>query len=130
MQFVDSAINLPVRDASRSVAFYRSVFGTQNVDFEDNVVSLRIGSTLYFFMEHEAFLSILKPTGASPEFGTEKFTALLSATVTTRDDAYRILKNVADAGGTPCGQAVHYAWGMAAYFEDLDRHLWEIIWRQ
>ncbi|HRP69046.1 MAG TPA: VOC family protein [Turneriella sp.] len=129
MRFTGSAINLPVQNITRTYNFYKQVFSEATVALEENIVSLRIGASLYFFMEHEAFETVLKPTQKTPEFTTEKFTALLSATVTTRDDAYAVLKRATDAGGTSCGQAVHYAWGAAAYFEDVDHHLWEIIYR-
>lgn len=33
-----------------------------------------------------------------------------------------------EAGGEPCGQAVPYPWGLAAYFKDPDGHLWEVLW--
>jgi len=129
VQLLQTAFSLPVQDPPRTQRFYSRVFGADACTLEQDTVSLQLPGVTVFFIEHESFNKMLKPAQIEADFATEKFTSMLSATVMTRDEAYACLKAAAEAGGTPCGQAVPYAWGMAAYFKDPDQHLWEILWR-
>ncbi|MBN8221058.1 MAG: VOC family protein [Spirochaetes bacterium] len=129
MQLYQAAFSLPVADPRRTHTFYTRVFGGDRVHLDDNTVSVDLPGASVFFIEREEFNLLLKPALVEADFATEKFTSMLSATVGTRDEAYACLKAAVDAGGSACGQAVHYPWGMASYFKDPDGHLWEIIWR-
>lgn len=129
MPLLQAAFSLPVADTARTQRFYASVFGRAAVNLEGNTVAVELPGSSVFFIQLEDFNQLLKPAGVEADFATEKFTAMLTATVATRDEAYASLKAAVDGGGTACGQAVPYSWGMAAYFKDPDSHLWEIIWR-
>ncbi len=129
MQLIQAAFSLPVADPQRSHKFYTRVFSADLVALDDNTVSIQLPGVSVFFIEREEFNLLLKPAEVEADFATEKFTSMLSATVTTRDEAYAVLKAAVEGGGSACGQAVHYPWGMAAYFKDPDGHLWEILWR-
>ena len=129
MQLLQAAFSLPVADPARTQKFYARVFGSDACVLEENTVSVALPGVTVFFIAREEFNLLLKPAGVETEFVTEKFTAMLSVTTTTRDEAYGVLKAAVEGGGAACGQAVHYPWGMAAYFEDPDRHVWEVIWR-
>lgn len=126
---MQAAISLPVADPAQTFRFYARVFGADAVTREEGTISLELPGVSVFFIEREEFNLLLKPAEAEADFTTGKFTSMLSATVTTRDEAYGSLKSAVEGGGTPCGQAVPYPWGLAAYFKDPDGHLWEIIWR-
>jgi uncharacterized protein len=125
-----SAISLPVTDSARTFEFYRACFGEEACARDGDTVSVMLPGVTVFFVALEEFNLLLKPANTEAEFATGKFTSMLSITVATRDELYGSLKLAADAGGTPCGQAVPYPWGMAAYFKDMDEHLWEVIWRE
>ncbi|MCS6972203.1 MAG: VOC family protein [Turneriella sp.] len=129
MDILRTAFSLPVADCERTAKFYRAVFGAHRVAYEGGVVALELPGVQVFFMETEQFNLLLKPANAEAQFVRGTFSALLTATVPSRDAAYGVLKLAADAGGTPCGQAVPYSWGLAAYFLDPDSHLWEILWQ-
>lgn len=129
MQLLQTAFSLPVADPQRTFRFYARVFGQENAELEENTVSVLLPGASVFFIEREDFNLLLKPAEVEADFATEKFNSMLSATVATRDEAYGCLKAAVEGGGSACGQAVHYPWGMAAYFQDPDKHLWEIIWR-
>jgi uncharacterized protein len=129
MQLMQAAFSLPVLDPARTHKFYACVFGGEICEQDGNTVSLALPGMTVFFIEREDFNLLLKPAEVEGDFATEKFTSMLSVTVQTRDEAYQSLKSAVEGGGTPCGQAVPYPWGMAAYFKDPDGHLWEILWR-
>ncbi len=129
MQILETAFSLPVADLARTHKFYLSVFGAEACTRDDELVSVHAGAMTVFFIPVEAFNQMLKPADKEADFTSGKFTSMLSCTVMTRDEAYGSLKAAVEGGGTPCGQAVPYPWGLAAYFKDPDEHLWEILWR-
>lgn len=129
MEILETAFSLPVADLGRTHKFYVAVFGADACTRDEDLVSLKVGGMTVFFLDIEQFNLMLKPAEAEVDFTTGKFTSMLSCTVSTRDEAYSSLKAAVHGGGSPCGQAVHYPWGLAAYFKDPDQHLWEILWR-
>lgn len=129
MHLLQSAISLPITQPKRTFDFYQHVFGAEACELDENTVSLQLPGVTVFFTEREEFNVMLKPADTEANFITGSFTSMLSATVATRDELYGCLKLAQEGGGTPCGQATSYPWGMAAYFKDPDQHLWEILWR-
>jgi predicted enzyme related to lactoylglutathione lyase len=114
MHLLQSAFSLPVTEPKRTFEFYRSVFGAEICELDENTVSLQLPGVTVFFTEREEFNVLLKPADAEANFATGSYTSMLSATVATRDELYGSLKSAQEAGGTPCGQATSYPWGMAA----------------
>lgn len=129
VEILETAFSLPVADLTRTHKFYVTVFGNDACVCDEELVSLKVGAMTVFFIPIEEFNQMLKPAEKEADFATGKFTSMLSCTVATRDQAYASLKAAAEGGGTACGQAVPYPWGLAAYFKDPDEHLWEILWR-
>ncbi|GAB4433408.1 MAG: VOC family protein [Turneriella sp.] len=123
-----AAISLPVTDAQVTARFYAAVFGDAHVSREAGTVTLSLPGVSIFFIEVEEFNLLLKPADGETRFSAQTNAAMLTATVSTRGEAYSVLKAASDAGGQPCGQAVPYSWGLAAYFKDPDGHLWEVLW--
>lgn len=123
-----AAFSLPVADAERTARFYAAVFGDGLVSCEAATVTLSLPGVNIFFIETEGFNLLLKPADGEARFSAETNAAMLTATVNTRDEAYAVLKSADNTGGVPCGQAVPYSWGLAAYFKDPDGHLWEVLW--
>jgi len=129
MQVLQAAFSFPVADANRTCKFYQAVFGEESCEQDADVVTLALPGVQVFFIQTEEFNHLLKPAGVEAQFTPGLNAALLSLTVATRDEAYGVLKLAAGAGGNPCGQAVPYPWGLAAYFTDPDGHIFEVIWR-
>lgn len=129
MAFLRAGFSLAITDVQKTARFYSQVFGTASVSQEDGMVVLGLPGVTVFFIEREAFSDAIKPTGEEARFTTGTYTSMLTVSVETLDEAYGSLKKAVEGGGTPCGQAVAYPWGRAAYFKDPDDHLWEIVWR-
>ena len=128
MPVLRAVFSLPIADAKRTERFYAEVFGEELVSREASTVTLALPGTSIFFIEIEEFNLLLKPADGEARFAAEKNVVMLTAAVSTRNEAYAVLKSAANAGGEPCGQAVPYSWGLAAYFKDPDGHLWEFLW--
>lgn len=128
MPVLRAAFSVPVADAQVTAHFYAAVFGEEVASREAGTVTLSLPGVDIFFIEVEEFNLLLKPANGEASFAAQTNAVMLTATVSTRDEAYAVLKSAASAGGVPCGQAVPYSWGLAAYFKDPDGHLWEVLW--
>lgn len=127
-----SVITLGVDDLERSLAFYHDGLGlpTEGIigrEFEH-------GAVAFFDLAGSLKLALWARDDIAHDTGLEK-TALsptaftIGHNVASRDEVDKVI-NLARAAGarivkTP--QDTFYG-GYAGYFEDPDRHLWEVVW--
>lgn len=127
-----TVITLGVDDLERSLRFYQEGlrFRTEGIigtEFEHGAVvfiDLQSGLRLALWPR----VSISHDTGipAGPPAPTE-FT--LGHNVASRDDVDRIMAQARRAGARIVKEAQPTFWGgYGGYFEDPDRHLWEVVW--
>lgn len=127
-----TVITLGVDDLERSLRFYQEGlrFRTEGIigtEFEHGAVvfiDLQPGLRLALWPR----VSISHDTGipAGPPAPTE-FT--LGHNVASRDDVDRIMAQARRAGARIVKEAQPTFWGgYGGYFEDPDRHLWEVVW--
>ncbi len=127
-----TVITIGVDDLERSLAFYRDGLGlpTQGIigtEFEHGAVAffdLQTGLQLAIWprksISHDAGIP------ASPPSPTE-FT--LGHNVASKDEVDEVMAQAERAGATIIKRAHTTFWGgYAGYFEDPDRHLWEVVW--
>lgn len=127
-----TVITVGVDDLERSLQFYRDGLGlpTQGIlgtEFEH-------GAVAFFDLQASVKLaiwprkSISHDSGipASPPNPTE-FT--LGHNVSSKEEVDTVMEEARKAGAKIVKQACNTFWGgYAGYFEDPDRHLWEIVW--
>lgn len=127
-----SVITLGVTNLEESVAFYRDGLGLKT----DGIIGkeYEYGAVAFFELQNGLKLAlwprksismdtnILEQTTASLEF-------TLGHNVTSREEVDIIMKEAENAGAkiVKTAQDTFYE-GYAGYFQDLDGHLWEIIW--
>lgn len=127
-----TVITIGVDDLEKAVRFYRDGLGlkTEGIigkEFEYGSVAffdLNLGLKLAVWprksIAHDTGLSI------SPPSATE-FT--LGHNVNSRADVDAVMKQAKDAGATVVKHAQDTFWGgYSGYFQDLDQHLWEVVW--
>lgn len=127
-----TVITVGVDDLERSLRFYRDGLGlpTQGIfgtEFEYGTVAffdLQAGMKLAIWPRK----SISRDSGipVSPPSPTE-FT--LGHNVSSKEEVDAVMEQARNAGAVIVKQAHDTFWGgYAGYFEDLDRHLWEVVW--
>ncbi|WP_332674806.1 VOC family protein [Aromatoleum sp.] len=127
-----TVITIGVDDLERSLRFYRDGLGlaTQGVvgaEFEHGAVAffdLQGGLKLAIWprasIAHDAGIAAGRP--ASTEF-------TLGHNVASKDDVDAVMEQAQAAGAKIVKAAQQTFWGgYAGYFEDPDRHLWEVVW--
>lgn len=127
-----SVITLGVANLERSLQFYRDGLGfrTQGIigaEFEHGAVAffeLQSGLKLAIW----PIASIAHDTGirAQPISPT---TCTLGHNVASKAEVDAVMEQAGKAGAVIVKKAQDTFWGgYAGYFEDPDRHLWEIVW--
>ncbi|CAL61232.1 Conserved hypothetical protein, putative lactoylglutathione lyase [Herminiimonas arsenicoxydans] len=127
-----SVITLGVDDLEKSLQFYRDGLGlqTQGIigkEFEYGAVvffDLQAGLKLALWprksMTHDSGIAV------APVSATE-FT--IGHNVSSKDEVDAVMLQAQDAGAIIVKQAQTTFWGgYAGYFQDPDRHLWEVVW--
>jgi catechol 2,3-dioxygenase-like lactoylglutathione lyase family enzyme len=127
-----SVITIGVDDLERALRFYRDGLGFQTdgiigTEFEHGAVvffDLQAGLKLALWprksLGHDSGLPI------GPVSPTE---LALGHNVATREEVDAVMAQARKAGATIVKLAQDTFWGgYAGYFQDPDRHLWEVVW--
>jgi predicted lactoylglutathione lyase len=95
-------VNLPVKDLSRTVAFFTKLGFTFNPQFTD---------------ENATWIC-----------DTSKYTeAILALSADTREKADQMIKKAIESGGSEYREPQDHGWMYGRSFQDIDGHIWEII---
>ncbi len=127
-----SVITLGVDDLERALAFYRDGLGLES----EGIVGKEFpyGAVAFFDLQPGLKLalwprkSIAHDTGLAQ--GTPCATELtLGHNVGTKEEVDAVMAQACSAGATLVKPAQDTFWGgYAGYFQDPDRHLWEVVW--
>jgi len=121
-------VNLPVADLPKATAFYESVGARKNPQFSDPTASCLVFSdTIHaMLLTHEKFRQFTTKQIVDARRSAE---VLICISAESRADVDKLVEKATRAGGaadpTPT-QDFGFMYGRS--FEDLDGHIWEIIW--
>ncbi|KAK9328510.1 Glyoxalase/Bleomycin resistance protein/Dihydroxybiphenyl dioxygenase [Lipomyces starkeyi] len=123
-------LNLPVVSVSASTAFYSAIGFTQNHTFSDATAAcMTISPTInVMLLEHDKFQSFV-PKSKTMADAKSSAQMLICISMDSRDEVDAILENAGKAGGKkdsspPQDHGMMYS----RNFEDLDGHVWEVVW--
>ncbi len=127
-----SVITLAVADLERSFRFYREGLGLPGAGITGQ--QFEHGAVAFFDLDGGAKLAIWAQDDVAHDTGLPKtppsptsFT--LGHNVRTRDEVDRVMAQALAAGARAVKPAHDTFWGgYAAYFQDPDGHVWEIVW--
>jgi uncharacterized protein len=127
-----TVLTLGVSDLERSLAFYRDGLGlpTEGIVGQD----LEYGAVAFFTLQNGLLLalwprtSIARDSGLAPQPpSATDFT--IGHNVSSREEVDAVVEQARRAGAHVVKAAGETFWGgYAAYFQDPDGHLWEIVW--
>ena len=125
-------ITLGVGDLNRALSFYRDgmglpTHGIVGTEFEDGaVVFFEMNESLMLALYPRPALAKDAKVVAGPASAAE---FSIGHVVGSRQEVDAIMKQAEQAGAKITDPAHSRAWGIySGYFQDLDGHLWEIIW--
>ena len=120
-------INLPVADLKKAMSFYSAVGFTNNPQFTDDTAACMV-------LTEEIYVMLLteKKFGefTKKEIADTKKTASVinSLSVGSNDEVNTMIEKAVKAGGKEPNEAKDYGFMQQRSFEDLDGHLWEVLY--
>lgn len=127
-----TVITLGVDDLQRALSFYRDGLGleTEGIVGEE----LEHGAVAFFDLQGGLRLAIWPRESISHDSGltvtgSSATDLTLGHNVSSRSEVDAVMKQAEAAGAAIVKPAHETFWGgYAGYFQDLDQHLWEIVW--
>jgi uncharacterized protein len=120
-------VNLPVKDLSKSVDFFTQLGFEFNPRFTDENATCMVVSEQAFVMllVEDFFKTFTDKEIADPVTTTE---AIFALSAETRQEVDELVDKAVAAGGRPAGAVQDEDFMYGRSFQDLDGHLWELIW--
>ena len=120
-------VNLPVKDLSRTVEFFKKLGFTFNSQFTDeNATCMIINDNIFVMLLVEKFFkSFTKKEICDTTKDTEVIIAL---STDSREKVDEMMQKVFQAGGKESREPQDHGWMYGRSFQDINGHLWEIIY--
>jgi predicted lactoylglutathione lyase len=120
-------VNLPVRDLKRSMDFFGKLGYSFNPQFTDETAACMIISENIYAMllTHAKFSEFTKKEIADANKTTEVLVAL---SFDSRKSINETMQKALDNGGKETREPQDYGFMYGRSYEDLDGHIWELIW--
>ena len=120
-------VNLPIKDMERSQAFFRALGFSFNPQFTNEQGACMVISEDIFAMllVEPFFQTFTKKPIADAKKSTE---VLVCLSCDSRDEVDALVKKALAAGGLAPNAAQDHGFMYAHGFEDLDGHVWELVW--
>lgn len=120
-------VNLPVKDVQASRRFFGALGFSFNEQFSnENTAAMTIEENIVaMLLEHARFRDFIKGDISDPAKGVEVLTCLSAGSRAEVEDTYA--KAIA-AGGKPWMPPQDHGFMYGTSFQDLDGHVWEIMW--
>lgn len=120
-------VNLPVKDLNKSVAFFTKLGYTFNAQFTDeNATCMIISEDIYVMLLVEPYFKGFTKKEI-PDAKTNA-QAIIALSAESREEVDRLVSLALEAGGTTPMAVQDQGFMYSHSFEDLDSHLWEIMW--
>lgn len=127
-----TVITICVDDLERSLRFYRDGLGLKT----DGIVGkeFEYGSVAFFELQNGLRLAIWPRKSLAHDTGLalsdpSPMEFSLGHNVSSKAEVDEVMKQAENAGGRIIKPAQDTFWGgYAGYFQDPDKHLWEIVW--
>jgi hypothetical protein len=120
-------VNLPVTNLQQSINFFSGMGYTFNQQFTDaSAACMVIGDDIYaMLLTHAKFRQFTSKPIANAKRSTQ---VLLALSADTREGVDALLFKALSGGATEAREPQDYGFMYGRSFEDLDGHIWEVIW--
>lgn len=120
-------VNLPVKDLKKTMEFFKKLGFTFNKQFtDDKAASLEIGKNIFAMLITEPFFkTFIKKEIADASKTAEVINAI---SVESKEQVDEMVDKAFAAGAVKYKEADDYGWMYSRSFQDLDGHLWEVLY--
>ncbi|WP_447920178.1 VOC family protein [Achromobacter aegrifaciens] len=120
-------VNIPINDMQKSQAFFKSLDFTFNPQFtNDQGACMEVGENIYAMLLVKDFFQTF--TGKPVADATKTTEVLIALSCESRAEVDDLVARAVAAGGTAPRQPQDHGFMYAHGFEDLDGHVWELIY--
>ena len=120
-------VNLPVKNLPRSIEFFTKLGYKFNPQFTDETATCMIvADDIFVMLLTEAKFKEFTPKPICD--ATKSTEVLVCLSCESRDAVIDMVKKAVAAGGTLHAEAKDYGFMFQHGYQDLDGHLWELIW--
>ena len=127
-----TVITIGVDDLERAYCFYHDGLGLKSAGIVGQ--EFEYGAVAFFDLQSDLKLALWPRTSIAHDSGLAlsnpspiEFT--LGHNVSSREEVDAVLQQATQAGATIVKPAQDTFWGgYAGYFQDPDKHLWEVVW--
>ena len=129
MQHQQIFVNLPIKNMERSQAFFKSLGYSFNPQFtNDQGASLVLGENLFAMLLVEPFFQTF--TKKKIADATQSVEVLVCLSCSSRAEVDELVQKALAAGGTTPNAPQDHGFMYAHGFEDLDGHVWELVYME
>ncbi len=120
-------VNLPVKDLPASIEFFRALGFEFDQRFTDESATCMIVSEQAYVMllAEPRFADFTKKSLADARTTTE---VIMAVSAEDREAVDALADAALEAGATPANEPMDHGFMYGRSFNDLDGHLWEVIW--
>jgi len=120
-------VNLPVKDLNNTIDFFTKLGFKFNPQFTDeNATCMIVGEDIFVMLLVEKFFKIFtKKEICDTSKDTEVIVAL---SVESREKVDQMINKALESGGKESREPQDHGWMYGRSFEDINKHLWEIIY--
>lgn len=121
-------VNLPVKDLNKSIEFYTKLGYKFNPQFTDEKATCMIieENSIYVMLLTESYFQTFTPKPVAD--ATKTTEAILAISADSREKVEELVNKAVDAGATTPREPQDYGWMYQHGYQDLDGHLWEVIY--
>jgi predicted lactoylglutathione lyase len=121
-------VNLPIRELKTTLAFFSGLGFEFNSNFSnDDAACMIIGENIYAMLLTEPFFkTFLTTTSISDAKKTTE--VLICINAESREKVDEMFKKAISLGGNAYRAAQDHGFMYAQAFQDLDGHIWEVMW--
>jgi len=120
-------VNLPAKDLNKTIEFFTKLGFKFNPQFTDeNATSMIVGEDIFVMLLVEKFFkTFTKKEICDTSKNTEVIVAL---SVEGREKIDQMINKAIEAGGRESREPQDHGWMHGRSFEDINGHIWEIIY--
>ena len=120
-------VNLPVKDLGKTIEFFKKLGFEFNPQFTDeNATCMVVNDNIFVMLLVEKFFKTF--TQKEICVTTKNTEVIIALSTESREKVDQMLENVIKAGGKESREPQDHGWMYGRSFEDLNGHLWEIIY--
>lgn len=119
-------VNLPVKDLQKSIDFFSAIGFEFNPQYTDeNATCMVISDHIFVMLLVEEFFQTF--TNKEISDASKNAEVIIALSANSKEEVNELVNKALAAGGNPYNEPVDHGFMYTWSFQDIDNHLWEIM---